>query len=87
MTVEPAIGIRSSAHFHRLVVALEQSELEVSWPHKRPLLLQSGNVRWIPADADAMVANVAAAPSRFLFIYFKDTPGASPPPVSPQPPR
>lgn len=71
-TVEPTYGIRSAAHTHRLLVALDQAELEVSWPHKRPRLLQSGDVRWIPAGADATVANLAPTPSRFLFIYFKD---------------
>jgi hypothetical protein len=71
-SIDATYGIRSSARVNRLLVALEQAELEVTWPHKRPRLLHPGDVRWIPADADATVANLAPAPSRFLLIYFKD---------------
>jgi len=70
--MEPTYGIRSTAHVNRLLVVLEQAELEVTLPHKRPRQLHSADVLWLPAEAPATVVNLAPGVSRFLLIYFKD---------------
>lgn len=72
--IDPAHGLHSTARFDRLLVVLEQAELEVTLPHKRPRQLHPGDVFWLPAEAETTFTNMAAAPSRFLLIYFKDTP-------------
>lgn len=59
--------------FDRLLVAMDQTELEVTSPSQPPTRLSSGGVLWLPANRMQTIANLRTEPSSYLTILFKDS--------------
>ena len=61
------------SRYGRLIVALDQSELEIRVPEKPPVMLRSGEMLWLPAGRPATIRNPAGAPSGYISVLFKDS--------------
>lgn len=72
-TLNPRVRYGDTARFGRLLVALDQAELEVSSPGLPATKLHSGGMLWLRANGMFTIANLGAEPSRYLTIFFKDS--------------
>jgi len=67
------------SRYGRLIVALDQSELEIRVPEKPPVMLRSGEMLWLPAGRPATIKNPAGGPSGYISVLFKDSDNSAQP--------
>lgn len=79
-SLPPTVGVPPvKAKMSRLLVTLDQSEIESALPGESPRTLQGGDLLWFPAGSDPAIKNVGTTVARYLFISFKDSGAAAKP--------
>ena len=71
VTIDPKAAFGGILPSDRLLVALDQAELEMQIPGKPAVQFRSGEMLWLSAGGTQTITNLADAPSRYLSISFK----------------